>query len=131
MTHLTPAQQKTLEKLLRERELAARAEISDKAGERADTPYSDLAGEVADEGDESAADQIVDVDNALMGMDLAEVREITAALERMKDHSYGVCVDCDEPIAYARLCAYPVATRCIRCQSQHERTYAGEPHSTL
>ena len=131
MDHLTPTQRKTLRRLLREREEAARAEIRAKTAERADAPYAELAGGVTDEADEAAADLIVDVDNAMIGMDLAEVREITAALERMKNHRYGVCAGCEEPIDYARLHAYPVATRCTRCQSVHERTFAVGAHSTL
>ena len=131
MDHLTPTQRKTLRRLLREREEAARAEIRAKAAERAEAPYAELAGGVTDEADEAAADLIVDVDNAMIGMDLAEVREITAALERMKNHRYGLCAGCEEPIDYARLRAYPVATRCTRCQSVHERTFATGQHSTL
>ena len=131
MDHLNPTQRKTLQRLLHERDEAARAEIRAKASERAESPYAELAGGVTDEADEAAADLIVDVDNAMIGMDLAEVREITAALERMENHRYGVCAGCEEPIDYARLHAYPVATRCTRCQGVHERTFAMGHHSTL
>lgn len=131
MDHLTPTQRKTLQRQLRKREEAARAEIRAKATERAEAPYTELAGAVTDEADEAAADLIVDVDNAMIGMDLAEVREITAALQRMKEQTYGFCVSCDEPIDYARLRVHPVATRCARCQSVHERTFAMGQHSTL
>ena len=30
---------------------------------------------------------------------------------------YGICRDCGDPIAYARLCAKPEAPFCLQCQS--------------
>jgi len=37
---------------------------------------------------------------------------------------YGVCQDCNEPIAAARLKVLPFATRCVRCQANLERARA-------
>jgi DnaK suppressor protein len=45
---------------------------------------------------------------------------VEAALARLREERYGVCIDCGEPIAPARLLAYPTATRCIECQQTHE-----------
>ncbi len=44
-----------------------------------------------------------------------ELALIAAALKRIDDGDYGVCVVCDEPIAPGRLEVNPTATRCIRC----------------
>ncbi|MDZ7754418.1 MAG: TraR/DksA family transcriptional regulator [Gammaproteobacteria bacterium] len=44
-----------------------------------------------------------------------ELQRIAAALKRIDDGDYGVCVVCDEPIAAGRLEVNPTATRCIRC----------------
>ena len=38
----------------------------------------------------------------------------------MDDDSYGTCLECGEPIAYARLEAQPFAGLCIVCQSARE-----------
>jgi DnaK suppressor protein len=46
---------------------------------------------------------------------LQEVRQIREALRRIAQGSYGVCVQCGEPIAAKRLAALPTATRCISC----------------
>ena len=45
---------------------------------------------------------------------------IELALHRIDDDSYGDCLECGEPIAYARLQAQPFARLCIDCQSARE-----------
>jgi RNA polymerase-binding transcription factor len=49
-----------------------------------------------------------------------QLREVTAALEDIHAGRYGICRECEEPIAKARLKVMPFATRCVRCQEQHE-----------
>jgi len=53
------------------------------------------------------------------------VQGIESALERLKAGTYGVCVDCGEPIAVARLRALPFAERCRDCQEARDATAAG------
>jgi len=86
--------------------------------------YADLAGEVNDSGDESVADQMVDLNAAMIERELGEFTAVETARKRMADGEYGDCIDCGVDIPFARLAAYPAATRCIECQSQRERTYA-------
>jgi DnaK suppressor protein len=49
-----------------------------------------------------------------------ELQHIEAALARIERGEYGLCLDCDEPIATGRLEANPSATLCIRCASQYD-----------
>ena len=53
----------------------------------------------------------------------AELLAIDAALERIAQGTYGQCEDCGVTIPQARLQAYPVALRCISCQSTAEKTH--------
>jgi RNA polymerase-binding transcription factor DksA len=53
--------------------------------------------------------------------DARELRDIEAALERMRDGTYGSCADCGVTLAWARLDAKPEAPRCITCEEAHER----------
>lgn len=46
---------------------------------------------------------------------------VRAALARMAEGSYGLCIDCGKAIAVPRLLAHPAAARCIACQSQFEK----------
>jgi len=46
---------------------------------------------------------------------------IDGALKRIEDGTFGVCVNCDKPIAEERLTALPWATTCIDCKRLEER----------
>ena len=50
-----------------------------------------------------------------------EVQCIDRALKRIEDGSYGICGDCGESIAEARLKALPFAEFCVKCQQASER----------
>lgn len=47
--------------------------------------------------------------------------KLAAALERLGTGVYGVCEECGEPIAPARLKVMPEVTTCVRCQDRIER----------
>jgi len=47
--------------------------------------------------------------------------QIDDALKRLDDGSYGICQQCNEPIAMSRLKAVPSASMCIRCQRAKEQ----------
>jgi DnaK suppressor protein len=49
------------------------------------------------------------------------VYRLQAALERLRDGEYGICVECGEAIAAARIRALPEVQTCIRCQDRLER----------
>ena len=125
MTPLTKHQTERLRDAMQQRRERLLGEIREVLTQTAEHPYADLAG-VPDIGDEAVADLLIDVDNAMVHRDIQEVRDIEAAVGRMDDGSYGVCIDCRQEIDHERLSAFPTAKRCIRCQVQHERTYAGE-----
>lgn len=129
MSHLSITQLNSLERLLDEHELAAQAQIHAEAGRRVDEPFAELTGDVTDLGDEASADVMVDIDNAMMGLQLAELNDIAAARKRIKDQCYGICIECEAEIEYPRLQAYPTAKRCTSCQNLRERTYASVKHT--
>ena len=49
------------------------------------------------------------------------ISKINAALQRLKDGTYGFCEETGEPIGIKRLMARPVATLSIEAQEKHER----------
>ena len=49
-----------------------------------------------------------------------ELKNIKAALDRIRSGEYGYCLDCDEEIASGRLEIEPACTLCIKCASQLE-----------
>ena len=53
-----------------------------------------------------------------------QLAQIDRALADFDAGRYGVCQDCEEPIAPARLEVLPFATRCVSCQANMEREKA-------
>lgn len=51
----------------------------------------------------------------------AELDAVDAALQRIANGTYGVCIDCGGAIAAPRLHAAPETLRCMGCQSQFEQ----------
>jgi DnaK suppressor protein len=51
------------------------------------------------------------------------LKQVQAALARIEDDSFGVCLRCDEPIPEKRLKAVPWAAYCVPCQEHvdHQR----------
>ena len=49
-----------------------------------------------------------------------ELKEFDAALQRISDGTFGICVDCGDQIDPARLRARPTANRCLHCQNTWE-----------
>lgn len=89
--------------------------------------YADALSGTADAGDESVANLLRDVAHAEVARDVGELRDIIAAERRIATGRYGVCIDCEEPIGYQRLEAYPTAKRCRPCQEIREKTRAAAP----
>ena len=120
---------------VRERLLArsaeVRADIVRELRKCDDERYQELAGTVTDHGDESVADLLVDVDLAEIDRDVAELRDIEAALMRLALGAYGTCVDCDASITRERLESTPSAVRCVPCQRRFETSDRRERHRTL
>lgn len=65
--------------------------------------------------DSTGAQQI-----ALLEARTRQRNQLDEALRRLDDGTYGICEDCEMPIAPARLRAMPFARRCIKCQEQAE-----------
>lgn len=77
------------------------------------------------------ADRTDEVEAADTERDVEELRELTAATDRLAAGTYGSCVDCGADIEVERLFARPGAERCIACQRRHEKTHAGPARSSL
>ncbi|MGE5337015.1 MAG: TraR/DksA family transcriptional regulator [Gemmatimonadota bacterium] len=80
-----------------------------------------LPQRAAETDDDGAAETARLADLAHLSRNADELDRIDAALARIADGTYGICVDCDEPIAVQRLRAYPAALRCAACQERFER----------
>ena len=83
----------------------------------------------ADIAIEKSADQMDEIESALerdlairdVDRESTLLRQVKAALERIQDGSFGICIDCDSEISPKRLAAVVWAPRCIQCQNAADR----------
>jgi len=112
----------TINNLARYRELleAKRQELSE--GLRTRDPISFQRTPEPEEEAQRATEQ----DLAVLDRNrLAELlRQVRAALDRIHDGSYGICLSCEEEIEPRRLLAVPWAACCIRCQQTWDEEQA-------
>jgi DnaK suppressor protein len=59
------------------------------------------------------------------------LRNVRAALRRIDEGSYGVCLHCEEDISPKRLAAVPWTPFCIACQEIADRNQSGEGAETF
>ena len=76
-----------------------------------------LSTHLADVGSDRASS---DVNLGCQATTSSEIREIDEAMERIRDGSFGLCEECDKPIAKGRLEAIPYARLCLPCKTAEE-----------
>lgn len=99
--------------------LARRAEIR---GWLAAPPEEEpLIGQLCDE-DQAPALHDVFVVEEINSRSRQELLLIQRALERIENKTYGICLDCGEPVPPARLRAIPWTEFCVTCQEEWDRS---------
>ena len=71
-----------------------------------------------DMADQASGNNEVHIQLKLKATDAKILQAIDEALERIQKGTYGVCRDCGEPIAEARLNAIPWTRVCIVCKEK-------------
>ena len=125
---LSPTVLARLQRELEERRTALRVDVKTQLDGSEDDKVVGLRNRIKESGDEwGVADGLAELDIAEVRHALTELAEVDAALARVRGGNYGECRDCGEPIAVARLSAYPTATRCLACQERYEKKIGGPP----
>ena len=117
---LLPADHGRMKTDLEARREALRNEVRVQLLGSGDERVVGLRNRLDETDDWAVADSLAELDIAGLRHALRELGDVDAALARMRSGTYGLCVDCGDPIAAARLAAYPTAPRCIECQEMHE-----------
>lgn len=128
---LTPQQSEELKTIVEQRRAALARELGQDFDRMRTDGLDQVVGAVPDPGDESVKSLIQDLDQAEASRDLAELRTLDAARARLDEGSYGICSNCGQDIGFERLRANPGAERCIRCQTQFEKTHGTPLRTTL
>ena len=77
---------------------------------------------LADETDVIRLNEDREMSFATRSLLVERANKLAEALERLRDGEYGLCEECGEPIAPARLRAMPEVATCVRCQDRLERS---------
>jgi DnaK suppressor protein len=107
--HELERKRRALSDSIREERVRGAAERHDLLREMSKDPYGS-ASLIHD--DEVVAD--------MAARRMRDLEAVNRALEDMAAGRYGICQECGEPIAKARLKALPFATRCVACQAASE-----------
>jgi len=102
----------------RDRLQAELKRIEDRAAGR-DRLHSEQAGQDFDEpGGDAATETVERAQSMAVGASLREqLDEVTAALGKVDEGTYGICDSCHKPITKKRLAVLPWATLCKECRS--------------
>ena len=99
--------------------LAKRTELSKRVGATEATERREVA---EGQNDNAQLWEVSDVRDDLDTQAATELDQVNQALARLDAGEYGLCADCEEPIAEARLKALPYATFCIQCAEEAEHS---------
>ena len=130
-TSSLPRQQMTRQRAALLRLLQAQQEVlrQHRRSLREAPPLESVVG--ADDEERAAQEFEAGLDIALLEMRARQCQEIETALRLLESGTYGLCMDCDEPIVPSRLLARPFAVRCRNCQEALERRNGnGNGHDT-
>jgi DnaK suppressor protein len=104
---------------LRDALLKKRAEIlATSTGTRPLPAAADVNSRQGDLADQASGNNEVHIQLKLKQTDAKILQAIEEALVRMDKGTYGICRDCGEPIAAARLLAIPWTRVCIACKQK-------------
>ena len=77
--------------------------------------------DLADEMDLASSEYLQSFTFRLRGREKVFLEKIDHALEKIRNGSFGVCEQCDDPTSIKRLEARLETTLCIRCKEDQER----------
>ncbi|MBI4456469.1 MAG: TraR/DksA C4-type zinc finger protein [Acidobacteria bacterium] len=80
-----------------------------------------ISAEPSDSGDLALSSYMKEFLYKLNEVERCRFLEIETALERIREGSYGQCVDCGSPLPIKRLEVLPWASRCTACQEKLEQ----------
>lgn len=78
--------------------------------------------QVQDPGDQAVSSVMELLRSSMQDTRLIEYKRIVKALEMIDQGTYGICLDCHEPVSEKRLKLFPNTTRCLACQELFEES---------
>src|SRR5947199_6935956 len=85
------------------------------------TPATEPGSKSGDWIDQSSQENDLHVRLALKQTDSKLLRAIDQAIHRIEQGTYGICMDCENEIAPARLEAVPLTRDCLDCKAKQQQ----------
>jgi DnaK suppressor protein len=98
------------------------AELRKLIDPQSDTMLSSTSHEVFDTKDVASSLSQQEVEEFTKDHAAIELKQVTSAIQRIEDKSYGRCLKCGMPIDLNRLLAIPAASFCMTCQQILEQS---------
>ena len=108
-------------KKFREMLEAKREEIIRRAQQTLDQDMALDTDDLPDEMDLASSEYLQSFTFRLRGREKSHLAKLDLALRKIDDGTFGICVECGDPIAKKRLEARPETQLCIRCKEDQER----------
>jgi DnaK suppressor protein len=126
---MTAAQRKAFEKRLK----ALEAELLERGPSRIEPNRTDAALPADAEDEQPLNEMLQAIASGRNRTYEADLQRIRKALMKLRDDPdmFGLCEQCEEPIAKARLEAQPHALLCVGCQSKKEDHRGGATRKKL
>ena len=113
---MTKAELEEFKKLLEsEREMVIK-KASRTLAEEAQLDVADLPDEI----DQASAEYNQSFTFRLRDREKYYLSKIEKALVKLREGTFGICEECEEPISLRRMQARPVTTLCIRCKEEQK-----------
>ncbi len=111
--------------LIRKELLERKLELDLLLSQRAHETNDQEAGK--DPGDQALSSTLEILNKSLQDNEYEDYNRIVQAIAKIDDGTYGICIDCNEPIPERRLKYYPNAARCLVCQEMFEDAINNAP----
>ncbi len=109
-----------LKRLLLEKKKRLWADLRDDLFRKLGSEYSAQFDSPQDLEDLALIDVIEDTGFAIADIKRRELEMMDEALSKLEDNTYGVCSECGEDIAAARLRDEPFVVYCVKCKAKQE-----------
>jgi len=119
-SHLNPTQLEKFRQLLQDK----RKRLFEQAQETLSNEMVLSPDDRFDEVDQASSEYMQAFSFRLRGRERHLMNKIELALRKIDEGTYGICEECEEPIADKRLAARPEAPLCIQCKEAQEKEEA-------
>lgn len=113
-------------KIIKKKLLQMREELLSEISSSVKSESNLLKSEIGDVYDLASSERERELNLLLCEKDRQKLAQIDEALRRIQQGTYGVCDNCGEKIAKARLLAMPFTHLCISCKTEEEKLAALE-----